>query len=353
MKKIFAIALALVMVLSMASAFAQNCLTFDLSSSTKCGMGDVKVVTYVKCNDGGTNNTYLANTGAAAVFGDDVYFSVMITVDEKANQSWWDNAALTVSYSGLQDVIDGDSAAASKHIFAAGDIGKMITALKGSLKAGNYYLYKIGDNWNVVAESDFVARPFGEGHLWAANVQNANTAKVCATLTSKTYIGYNNENPLELNGYTVWTDAANADDKDFNVSFGADKYAVIAGGKVKEIVIGGRTYNLQNGDVFYRNDGTLVSSASVCVPDVDDYKVLKDITGVFGLVIGKTGLNGGIVTGAYGWTNTKESCDNWSAKACAVVDPAAIEIPKTGDVSVVAYAVMALVAAAGAMGLKK
>ena len=42
------------------------------------------------------------------------------------------------------------------------------------------------------------------------------------------------------------------------------------------------------------------------------------------------------------------------ANGTAIVDPECkIEIPKTGDVSVVAYAVMALVAAAGAMGLKK
>ena len=346
MKKIFAIALALVMVLSMASAFAMNCLTFDWSKSTKCGTGKVEVITYVKCNDGGTNNSYLANTGAAAVFGENVYYAVKLTVEENPNTSWWDNAKVTTTLTGL-----------SQTGHTIDNVDDKVAAT-GSLKAGEYYLYwnNTSKSYAAVKAADFVASPdTNGGHLWVASVKNANTAKVCAELTSKTYIDYNNVNPLELNGYKVWTDAEGDSDKTFNVSFddGYNHYAQIVDGKVTAIVVGGRTYNLQNGDTFYCTDGTLVSAASNCTPYTDDYKVLKDITGVFGLVIGKTGLNGEIITGAYGWSSTKESCDNWSAKACAVVDPVAIEIPKTGDASVIAYAVMALVAAAGAMGLKK
>ena len=56
----------------------------------------------------------------------------------------------------------------------------------------------------------------------------------------------------------------------------------------------------------------------------------------------------------FGWNDEIESCFTWSKEGASVVNPdCTIEIPKTGDVSVVAYAVMALVAAAGAMGLKK
>ena len=56
----------------------------------------------------------------------------------------------------------------------------------------------------------------------------------------------------------------------------------------------------------------------------------------------------------FGWSAESESCFQWNKDALAVVNAECqVAIPKTGDVSVVAYAVMALVAAAGAMGLKK
>ena len=58
MKKIFAIALALVMVLSMASAFASACVqapTLDWYCATatchNCGKATVEVIPYVKVND--------------------------------------------------------------------------------------------------------------------------------------------------------------------------------------------------------------------------------------------------------------------------------------------------------------
>ena len=55
-----------------------------------------------------------------------------------------------------------------------------------------------------------------------------------------------------------------------------------------------------------------------------------------------------------GWDDEVKSCTNYSKTGSVAVNPECqVEIPKTGDVSVVAYAVMALVAAAGAMGLKK
>ena len=73
-----------------------------------------------------------------------------------------------------------------------------------------------------------------------------------------------------------------------------------------------------------------------------------------------TGLNFGTCVNAdtikanFGWYNKSWNCTNYNKNGLAVVNPECqVAIPKTGDVSVVAYAVMALVAAAGAMGLKK
>ncbi|MBQ3131932.1 MAG: hypothetical protein IJC24_04400, partial [Clostridia bacterium] len=66
-----------------------------------------------------------------------------------------------------------------------------------------------------------------------------------------------------------------------------------------------------------------------------------------------TCIDAEIVERNFGWDDELENCFKWSNKGASVVNPeCVVAIPKTGDVSVVAYAVMAVVAAAGAM-LKK
>lgn len=345
MKKIFAIALALVMVLSMASAFAQNCLTFDWSKSTKCGTGKVEVITYVKCNDGGTNNTYLANTGAAAVYGDNVYYAIKLIVEDKPNASWWANAKVTTKLTGLSQT--------GHEIANVADLVK--NAAAGSLKAGEYYLYWAGTNYAAIKAADFVATPDTMGgNLWVAQVKNANTAKVCAKLTSELYVPYSDELgtkgvAIELDGYDVAMNAPKGQ-KTFSIYFDNTEVQIIDG-VLTNVVIGGKVYSGTCAGGFYGKNGMEnITAVSGCG---SDYDTINKIFTTFGLSFGMKTITSDDVHNVLGWSTTQEACDNWSAKACAVVDPAAVEIPKTGDVSVVAYAVMALVAAAGAMGLKK
>ena len=82
----------------------------------------------------------------------------------------------------------------------------------------------------------------------------------------------------------------------------------------------------------------------------DDYNTIRTY---FNLEIG-TPVSAKAINDNFGWNNKVESCFQWSKNGAAITNPECkVEIPKTGDASVVAYAVMALVAAAGAMGLKK
>lgn len=65
-------------------------------------------------------------------------------------------------------------------------------------------------------------------------------------------------------------------------------------------------------------------------------------------------VKGSTIKAIFGWEDSASSKATWNKNALAIVNAECqVAIPKTGDVSVVAYAVMALVAAAGAMGLKK
>ncbi|MBQ4611820.1 MAG: hypothetical protein IJB30_08795, partial [Clostridia bacterium] len=107
MKKIFAIALALVMVLSMASAFAiNNCSapSFGWPCDTEidlCGKGAVEVVPYVKINSACDSWAWEANTCAGAVNTEKVYYAIKMTVEANADPAWWGAAYLTVEVDGL------------------------------------------------------------------------------------------------------------------------------------------------------------------------------------------------------------------------------------------------------------
>ena len=102
------------------------------------------------------------------------------------------------------------------------------------------------------------------------------------------------------------------------------------------------TYTIENEKV------TAIKWEAVC--GADDYNTIK---AYFNLEIG-TPVSRDAINKNFGWDNKVESCFQWSKNGAAITNPECkVEIPKTGDASVIAYAVMALVAAAGAMGLKK
>ena len=107
MKKIFAIALALVMVLSMASAFASPCTAgFDWTcptSSTNCGQGKVELVPFVKVNNGCGGYDWEVSTCAAAVASENVYWAVKLTVDANPDMEWWNEAVLTLDGTEIAD----------------------------------------------------------------------------------------------------------------------------------------------------------------------------------------------------------------------------------------------------------
>ena len=102
MKKIFAIALALVMVLSMASAFAAvgNCnAKWDWNCTTsKCGVAKATTEMYVRAN---TIDGWQRSDCAAVVVGADVGFAVKVQFDNDVNPQWFEhpNTKLELSVS--------------------------------------------------------------------------------------------------------------------------------------------------------------------------------------------------------------------------------------------------------------
>lgn len=323
MKKIFAIALALVMVLSMASAFASACVTgpFNWSATAtaaNCGKGKVEVVPYVKVNDGCGGYVWQENTCAAAINSENVHYAIKLTVEPKADNEWWKAATLKVELKGLKgNAFQSGSMAGSPGIEWAEEDDTLEYYLKSDLST-----WVKASDWKDMSSKEQAA------YIFNAKVTDAGKAKVCATLKSKLaaytegvlgnyYVKVEtSKNPMTIEVYSKKVD----------------------GSKDKPLV----KYTIKDERV------TGIDWSNQC--GADDYNTIKTY---FNLEIG-TPVTAKAINDNFGWDNKVESCFQWSKEGAAITNPdCTIEIPKTGDVSVVAYAVMALVAAAGAMGLKK
>lgn len=360
MKKIFAIALALVMVLSMASAFASSwCRTdFDWNCATAVcdnGTGSVELIPYVKGNDCGKGNLFTVSKCAGAVNGDNIYFAIKLTVDANPNKEWWDVAKLDFStMKGIKNM----KAGTQTFSFLPMNNGQLVTMIKaansGDFKAGEYYLLRDDagtDGWKLVKAANFDA---DKTTLFSATVENASKAKVCVKLSS--------ENKLATGSAIIgdWTvsfaeDGTNGNLLTFTKKGGAKVGVRLDKDTDKVVRVSGSKDNGVNFITFVSMDnGMLVDTAGARYgTGCNEAALVMEVMNLFKFNFG-TCMTKKAIQANFGWSAESESCFQWNKDALAVVNAECqVAIPKTGDVSVVAYAVMALVAAAGAMGLKK
>lgn len=333
MKKIFAIALALVMVLSMASAFAlNNCsANFTWPCDTKvnfCGRGTVEVVPMVKVNNGCGGFDWQLNNCAGAVASENVYFAIKLNVEANPDNStnevagkpqaayWWDTAKLTVKYTDKKTSV----------IFVNEAVlgGNRSPGIDWDAdKAKSYYLANDLNKWIDVTDDDLDLNDVAFTQQVGMDAKAAN-AKVCAEITAE-------HNGKTGNGAWYYGD--------YEVKVDTNKINV-RNTKTNEFF----NYTINN-----NNEQVQASS-------LEFQAEVNKMFNLNGCTLG-TCLTDKNIQANFGWKDIDgklKKCFNWSANATAIVNPECkVEIPKTGDVSVVAYAVMALVAAAGAMGLKK
>ena len=360
MKKIFAIALALVMVLSMTSAFASWCRTdFDWNcATTVCenGTGSVELIPYVKGNGCGTGNTYTVSKCAGAVNGDKIYFAIKLTVEADPSVEWWKSAKLEFStVKGVNKKIMQNNQDGSALVTADEGLYRLLTATNtdNELKAGEYYLTTTKDNhWMLVKAADFDA---DATTLFTTTVTEAAKAKVCVKLSSKNSFGESQigdwkvkfEKDANLGNLLTFT-KKNSGTVGVRLDKNTDKVVRISGKLAEDTSTGA-------GIVFVSvRDGMLVDgNGKTYGTGCNEAALVAEVMNLFKFSFG-TCMTEKAIKANFGWNNSSESCFQWSKDALAVVNAECqVAIPKTGDVSVVAYAVMALVAAAGAMGLKK
>ena len=297
MKKIFAIALALVMVLSMASAFAlNNCSgTFSWTCPADvnyCGKGSIEVVPYVKVNNSCGGYDWQASECASAVNSEKVYYAVKLTVDANPDDDWWDIATATLSYDGL---VATTAPALAPNI---ADIPEYLAGKDVDDKANTFY-FNFTTGYFDLVEDGF---KFGDNHVKEEVVKKAADAEVCAKLVSK------------HNGIGTWTYG------DYTVTVTNTGITVTDG--VNTVWM----------------NYTLGKNITAVTTTKDSFfaQVVADFN--LGSCAVGTCVTADILQNNFGWKDEVKDCFSWSDKAPSIVDAeCVVAIPKTGDASVLAW----------------
>ena len=338
MKKIFAIALALVMVLSMASAFASECNVgpYDWScstSTTNCAKATVEVIPYVTTNAACNDLSYVESDCAAAINGENVYFALKVTVPADIDREWLDTAEFELTVKGMQSVngkakMDDGSGKDVKFVDGYEGSIQLTTASVDALlnedegEDGWVYYYKLDGSgtgaWHEATEdSDFdVADVMNK-----AVVNEYAKAKVCFTLKSE-------------NKFTSATVG------DYVVTYSTSARHLTVDGVTYEAVL---KFASEDGSVYLYMDEDdkvqkiVTKDVAACTTDaalINDVLASYNLGCGYGLCITEDAVKAN-----FGWKDKVESCFSWKTEnAMAVVDSeCVVAIPKTGDASVLAW----------------
>ena len=393
MKKIFAIALALVMVLSMASAFASPCMGgFDWTkaSATNCGKAKIEVVPYVKVSNGCGGFKWEVSECAGSVKTENVYFAVKMTVDANPDKEWFDEAKAVINTKGLTTKWPKDALLPWNGV-------------KYDTTAETVYYYnfktdvwgKVGTETGEISVADDVeSTTVVDNYIKGWKVNDSSIAKVCVTLTSKKvfqegvvgeyYVVYTKaEKAVAATKATLTYEVVNPDLSKYAVFSGSTQltdWAIsYANGKIVATAPEAKAetaefglYELQTGgwmlvagaESYAGSDASDAAYATLKVFDkkgdaaplaiyyigANDKVVAVDYTNAgsctpndmasikafFGIAEG-TAITQKLLNSNFGWDDKQEDCFKWNAASAIVDAECVVAIPKTGDASVLAW----------------
>ena len=336
MKKIFAIALALVMVLSMASAFAAASMpgtcdwgTWDCTTYTSnCGVAHAEVVKFVRTND---CDPFVESDCAGVVIGEHVYFGVKVVFDKDVNVQWLKhaNTKLTVKTSKTTAATAIDDKVSLLGALVAGnsDWGSSTTTKDiAKYVSGKTYWF----NGTALVEE------FSNACVYTKPIADSTGVKVCANVE---YDFDGKTGAVDFGKYTVEYVAASSTAPAYlevtDVATNDVASFFIIDGKVNCVGINGKVYNAYVNNTFYGWDSTYNKFAA----DADTCMFLQAMMGFLKINIGDCVTDDGIKA-FLGWDDDDafKVCTTWSKNASAIVDAeCVVAIPKTGDASVLAW----------------
>ena len=411
-----ALALVMVLSMASAFAMTCNTnWSWDCAvEETDCGKAKVEVIPYVVENGCGTPRVYNGNACATAINGENIYWAVKLTTEADFSTEWAATATVKVTVKGttkdgdftvrgldklksskeyyvkatkrgdtttvyswveanedfeISDVIfknvvkDAYKAKVCAQLTAGLDLSKNKTTKSNgytvSYDPTNKTITFVNDDATVELALD------ANDKVWLADVTTGEE-DIYGKLTVKNYdadsgtaditIVFDNEVHTYTNVTMVWDAKTNTYTFNSGDNYGFTVKGIDENVTNKEVVLGKTVYGFitkgynKAGDAYLDASDRNLTYGFSCAPGKFLYNVFQKFNIDFGTCMTKKAINKN-----FGWDDDfGKVCYSWNTKGVAIVNPECkIEIPKTGDVSVVAYAVMALVAAAGAMGLKK
>ena len=351
MKKIFAIALALVMVLSMASAFAfvGTCGDYAYTCPTVgCGVAKAKVVQFAADNSA---DGFVETNCAGVVVGLPVFYGVQVTFDSNVNAQWFadPNTKLEITVSNGTNYytnvnpVTGIASDTLKSLCDANTTTGNATAASVSGKtfwlAADYDTNGNVRDWYLTEELDCVASVFGA-------TADSTKVKVCANVK---YV-HNGVGNWDYTDFDAAVSGAN-DGYQFHIRLskagksltilvvdGVAKYASFSTGAK------GDWYYDDKGTIMVSEDGTYANgkvtggelgvAAGLECDSIDDYLAL------IGIKLGDC-VTEDTIKAIFGWDDAglAKHCATWNKDAQAIVNAECVVmgIPKTGDASVLAW----------------
>lgn len=313
MKKLFAIVLATVLVLGIASSALA--FTWNQAPTTSDAFGyKVEVVKFTRSTGALGSGNYNADANATAVNGADVYYAIKLTVpDLAADNATRENAKATVKFTAI----------AGGYSYSGLDIS--------GLSAGIYYYTNPStapaDNGATAFKT--ISELGNVSPVYASKCQDTDTAQVYAKVVS--------ERPLDQ-------------------EFKAGSYYVTAPNSTSVVFADKASTATPTNVVTFTRDASSgkVSSVAVTGSDAQFVAGLYDYLGITGadIAAGKIYMSDNNLRAFAGFAYKTESSATWKANSTPIILDPTVRIPKTGDhASVLGFALMmaAIIAAAAAL----
>ena len=328
MKKIFAIALAVVMVLSIASVAGAFNWSKPAAPSEPFGYS-VDVIKFTRSTGELGSSYFNADDAATAVNGADVYYAVKLVVPSlSATNEIRKNAKFSLDVTAL-------------------DMGKGFANIKdwdiSYLDGGTYY-YGFVKGVNLLQPiTYYISNAQGmnftaETPVFAARCADTATAKVSAKVTSKPDLWgtYTINNRLSVGGFKVF----------FNKGANAIGFCADDGSRIVDFYLNGDSL-VTKADIYARNDNKLFEL----------YRWLNngDAQAIEAAINNKEMyMTDDNLLAAFSFNYKVEDSVTWNANSTPIILDPTVSIPKTGDnASVIGFAMIMVAVVAAAVAVRK